>query len=151
MKKIIGLVITCLILLTSCNTGNLSSDKTGESLNAVVEIKDRMFISQTNDIYLNTEDYVGRTIKYEGVFDIYQPEPNGKAYNLVVRYGPGCCGNDGTVGFEVAWDGDYPEQNDWVEVMGEPAFYEEDGAKYLYLNLSSLTVLAERGLENVTQ
>lgn len=116
----------------------------------VVEIKEKMFIAQTNDIYYNTEDYLGKTIKYEGIFDVYEVPDTDEKYYSVIRYGPGCCGVDANAGFEVIWDNEYPDQNDWVEVIGVLEEYEEDGYKYLRLVLTSLTVLSERGAEYVS-
>lgn len=117
----------------------------------VIEIKEKMFIAQTNDIYINPEDYLGKTIRYEGIFDSYYYEEADMTYYYVIRYGPGCCGFDANAGFEVAWSGDYPDKNDWVEVTGVLEEYEEDGNKYLRLNVSSLTVLDTRGAEYVYQ
>ena len=54
-------------------------------------------------------------------------------------------------GFEVIWSGDYPNNNDWVEAVGVLEKYEQDGYKYLRLNLSALTVLDTRGAEYVSQ
>jgi zinc transport system permease protein len=119
----------------------------------VVEIKEKMFIAQTNDVYLNPEDYLGKTIKLEGLFKAEQY--GDQSYCFVIRYGPGCCGNDGNAGFEVAWDnqaaGAYPAIDEWVEASGVLRTYEEDGYPYLYLALSSLDVLDARGAEFVTQ
>ncbi|MEL7565088.1 MAG: hypothetical protein AAGU27_09420 [Dehalobacterium sp.] len=117
----------------------------------VIEIKEKMFIAQTNDIYLNPEDYLGKTIKYEGIFDSFYYDVNDTTYYYVIRYGPGCCGFDANAGFEVVWSGDYPNKNDWVEVIGVLEEYEENEYKYLRLNLSSLTVLDTRGEEYVYQ
>ncbi|MDR1209972.1 MAG: hypothetical protein LBK41_06635 [Clostridiales bacterium] len=121
------------------------------SAGGVVEIKEKMFIAQTNDVYYNAEDYLGKTIKYEGIFNVYEEPELGAEYYSVIRYGPGCCGIDANAGFEVAWGNDYPEQNDWVEAVGVLEEYEEDGYKYLRLALSSLTVLTARGAEYVSQ
>ncbi|MDR2606795.1 MAG: metal ABC transporter permease [Treponema sp.] len=122
---------------------------------ALVEIKEKMFIAQTNDIYLNAEDYLGKTIRLEGLFKMEQYEGQEAPYCFVLRYGPGCCGNDGNAGFEVAWDSasavPYPGIDEWVEAMGKLKYYEEDGYPYLYIALSSLKVLEERGAEFVTQ
>jgi zinc transport system permease protein len=125
----------------------------------VVEIKEKMFIAQTNDVYLNPEDYMGRTIKLQGLFKKEWYDPQKDPYCFVLRYGPGCCGNDGNAGFEVAWnlknngsaEAEYPQEDDWVEAAGVLASYEEDGYPYLYIELSSLKVLDERGAEFVTQ
>jgi hypothetical protein len=119
-----------------------------------LEIKEKMFIAQTNDIYLNAGDYLGRTVKLEGLFKSMYYEGMDKTYCFVLRYGPGCCGNDGSAGFEVAWEAlekDYPLEDDWVEAVGILENYEEDGYPYLYLRLSSLTVKQERGAEFVSQ
>lgn len=128
-----------------------------DSDNTIVEIGEKMFIAQTNDVYLNAEDYLGKTIKLEGLFKKEQYDGTDAAYCFVLRYGPGCCGNDGNAGFEVAWDDSYtlkpsyPNTDDWVEATGELKYYEEDGYPYLYIALSSLNVLDKRGAEYVTQ
>ena len=175
MKKIIAvtLILFAALILSACanetdSADRLSSDSLGffESLdqleaahNAALEkpsgglvvIKEKLFIAQTNDIYFNAEDYLGKTIKYEGIFDIYADPETGNAYYSVIRYGPGCCGVDANAGFEVMWDQDYPERNDWVEAVGVLEEFEENGFMYLRLALTSLTVLDTRGAEYVAQ
>ncbi len=119
-----------------------------------LEIKEKMFIAQTNEVYLNQDDYLGKTIKYEGMFYSSYYEPSDSTYYMVIRYGPGCCGNDGNVGFEVAWDEgkfEVPAEDAWVEVIGVLEEYEEGGATYLQLKLDSLRVMPSRGVETVTQ
>jgi uncharacterized membrane protein YcgQ (UPF0703/DUF1980 family) len=120
---------------------------------SVIEIKEKMFIAQTNDIYYNANDYLGKTIKYEGIFGWFDSE-GGERYYSVIRYGPGCCGIDANAGFEVQWSADglgYPDQNDWVEVVGTLEEYEEFGYSFLRLDLDSIKVLPERGAEFVSQ
>ena len=121
----------------------------------IVEIRERMFIAQLNDIYLNQNDYLGKTIKYEGMFTSYTWEEMGLSYYLVYRRSPGCCGADGQAGFEVVWpDGSnesFPNENDWCEVVGTLDNYDEDGYIYLHIILDSLTVKSERGAEFVSQ
>jgi uncharacterized membrane protein YcgQ (UPF0703/DUF1980 family) len=127
-----------------------------KSDSAVVEIKEKMFIAQTNDVYLNPEDYLGKIIKLEGLFKA-MPTESDFCYYFVLRYGPGCCGTDGNAGFEVVWDNkvfpdkSYPKEDDWVEAIGKLTYYEENGYPYLYLVLSSLSVLDARGAEYVAQ
>jgi uncharacterized membrane protein YcgQ (UPF0703/DUF1980 family) len=135
--------------------GTMTAKGTGE----IVEIREKMFIAQTNEIYLNPEDYLGKTIKLEGLFkrEAYWGEET--AYCFVLRYGPGCCGSDGNAGFEVAWTPPgsaaepppYPGEDEWVEAVGTLSSYEEDGYPYLYLALASLKVLDVRGAEFVSQ
>ena len=118
----------------------------------VVEIKEKMFVAQTNDVYINPDEYLGRTIKLEGMFGL-DTEMSPPLY-YVFRYGPGCCGYDANAGFEVVWKDEktaYPNENDWVEAAGVLENYDDDGEPYLRLALTSLTVKAERGLERVEQ
>jgi uncharacterized membrane protein YcgQ (UPF0703/DUF1980 family) len=125
-----------------------------ETPGKIIEIKEKMFIAQTNDVYLNPEDYLGKTIRLEGLFK--QEQGIETDYCFVIRYGPGCCGYDGNAGFEVAWDTNppnapYPSVDDWVEAVGVLKSYEEEGYSYLYLALSNLEVKAQRGAEFVSQ
>ncbi|MDR2073160.1 MAG: metal ABC transporter permease [Spirochaetaceae bacterium] len=131
----------------------------------IIEIKEKMFIAQINDVYLNPEDYLGKTIKLEGLFKIDSYADMSRIFCFVLRDGPGCCGNDGSVGFEVSWpeasgtnstaplraDHEYPPQDQWVEAVGTLAFYEEEGYPYLYLALDSLKVKQTRGKVFVSQ
>jgi uncharacterized membrane protein YcgQ (UPF0703/DUF1980 family) len=137
------MTVTASFIAVGCN--NKSANK------AIVEIGDRMFITQVNDVYLNASDYMGKTIKLEGIFKCEDP------YNFVVRYGfGGCCGADANVGFEVMWDKTsakaYPDADSWVEVTGVLKSHPLDSnSQYLYLDLASLNVLDKRGLEFVFQ
>ncbi|MDR1149401.1 MAG: hypothetical protein LBK66_12300 [Spirochaetaceae bacterium] len=128
--------------------------KAAKAEQPVIEIKEKLFIAQTNDIYLNPEDYMGRKIKLEGLFKTDSYVGSDKSYCFVLRYGPGCCGFDGTAGFEVSWPKSgnaYPVDNDWVEAVGVLDSYDEDGYPYVYLALESLKVMDERGAETVKQ
>jgi hypothetical protein len=135
--------------------GDIAAEEPEPDRETALEIGEKMFIAQINDVYLNPEDYLGRAIKLEGLFKLEQYGE--QSYCFVIRYGPGCCGNDGNAGFEVAWDnqdaaeGIYPDVDDWVEANGVLRTYEEDGYPYLYLALSSLNVLDTRGAEFVSQ
>jgi len=125
--------------------------------NGTIEIKEKMFATQVTDVYLNAEDYLGKTIKLEGLFKSELYYGKDEPYCFVIRYGPGgCCGMDANVGFEVAWAKEnarpYPVVDSWVEATGVLKTYEEDGYdKYLYIDLSSLNVLSRRGAETVKQ
>jgi hypothetical protein len=138
-------------------TGDTRLPVTGD----VIEIKEKLFIAQTNDVYLNPDDYLGKTIKLEGLFKSVYSEETDSHYRFVIRYGPGCCGNDGSAGFEVAWGipnspnprllESYPLEDAWVEAVGVLKNYEEDGYPFLYMSLLSLTAKEERGAEFVSQ
>lgn len=165
MKKTIILLIILMIMLAGCGSKDESTsvldDANAEAVvteasvdkpsSEVVEIGEKMFTEQVNDIYYNPDEYLGKTIKYEGVFETQEFEDSTQNYSAVFRYGPGCCGDDGLVGFEVVWDKEYPKQDDWVEVVGVLVNNEEGGYQRLQLLLDELTVLPTRGKENVTK
>ena len=117
----------------------------------VVQIRDKFFIQQCNDIYLNPAEYMGRMVRLEGIYDEFKDEENGRTERYVIRYGPGCCGNDGVAGFEFFYDGQAaPKQDDWVEVTGTVDMITgDDGEEYLVLAQSELSVMSERGQEFV--
>ena len=160
MKRWFITILVLLLLTMSAGCGkeqkasenhSVLEEQSGEEKNLdVVQITEKMLTEQVNDFYLNAEDYLGKTITYEGIFDITTGPYTNKEYYYVIRYGPGCCGDDGYIGFEVQWDKEYPKQDDWVEVTGVLDAYEEDGYKYLYLKVTSIQVLEERGLEFIS-
>ena len=105
----------------------------GESL----EITDNYFIEQTNDVYINLNDYIGKTVKMQGLVYIYE-DGNGNAYHAVVRNTPGCCGNDGLAGLDIQYDGDYPAVNTWVEVIGIVDKYQVYNSDVPVLKITSI-------------
>jgi uncharacterized membrane protein YcgQ (UPF0703/DUF1980 family) len=143
-----------LIIVSFFTIACARSKERSENPGDILEIRERMFVAQVSNIYLNTEDYLGRTIKFEGIFK--QGQTDERLFYYVARYAPGgCCGNDGMIGFEVKWTPDltipYPADNSWVEATGILMENRMDFDRYLYLELSSLLVLTRRGAEFVRQ
>lgn len=173
MRKIIFLLfISFIFILSACTRPETPLEETGtissitqvsenylnnESIaeNEIVQIKEKMFITQLNDIYINRQDYIGKTISYEGMFTQYTWDEMNTTYYLVYRRSPGCCGADGQAGLEVIWpDGSekaYPNENDWCEVVGTLESYNENGENFLQIRLDSLIVKEDRGEEFVKQ
>ena len=170
MKKVALASIMLTLFITGCGNGRNaeaggSTDKRElfrSFSDGTVEIRENMFLTQINEILLNNSDYMGRTIKFEGIFRDFQWEGN-NTY-VVIRNTPGCCGDDGMIGFEVSWNPDfqglddgsdgriYPDKNDWVEVLGVLKSYKDlFGGTSLFIALSDLNVLEKRGLEYVTR
>lgn len=165
MKKALTGLLICGLLLAGCAREEAASapdindlpPEHGMSVTApdadFIEIKERLFIAQTNDIYLNPESYFEKTIRYEGMIKAADWS-NDKGVNdmhyFVLRYGPGCCGYDGEAGFEIDWEGDMPEVDEWVEVTGYVEFYLYNDFNYLRFHVTEMTVKEERGAEYVT-
>lgn len=115
----------------------------------LIHIEERYFATQMTDVYLNKADYLGKRFQLEGFYKAHALK--GKVYHFVMRYGPACCAFDQTVGFEMRYNGDWPQEMDWLVVTGTLKQYEEDGRPYLYLEVDQLEKKDERGLETVVR
>jgi uncharacterized membrane protein YcgQ (UPF0703/DUF1980 family) len=112
----VALIITALVL-TNNKVEEQQSNKDEERPKDVIEITDNYFIQQTDDVYVNINDYVGKKIKLEGFVYPYLDQ-YGKTLYAIVRRSPGCCGDDGIVGLDVINEDGFPEKDTWVEVIG---------------------------------
>ncbi|MDU6114342.1 MAG: hypothetical protein E6649_07990 [Paeniclostridium sordellii] len=116
-----------------------------------IEIKEKMFIAQLDDIFNNSDDYIGRTIKIEGLYNSL--EADGKTLNYVYRHSPGCCGNDGIVCIEFVGNDKMkmPNPDDWIEVTGKIEEYKDKEVKSVRIRLETLNVKTQRGKKFVSQ
>jgi uncharacterized membrane protein YcgQ (UPF0703/DUF1980 family) len=155
-RKLAIVLLVCSLTLTGCQNQAAVASSPAAQLETpalkmpVVEISEKMFIAQCNDVYLNPDDYQGKAIKLEGIYSSYVDSKSGNAYHYVMRYGPGCCGNDGSAGFEFLYDGEMPKPDDWIEVTGTVEKVTEDDMEYIVLRASKVTVLDVRGVEFVS-
>ena len=147
MKRLrIGLAVLILALLLSACAAEGDDD--------VVEISERFFITTFQEIHLNSELYIGRTVRYEGMFRTFQWPDTDEDFYMVYRYVPGCCSPDDgmSIGFIVDLNNIAPlEDNAWAEVTGVLEVYERADAARFRVNVTSLTQPAERGAEFVTE
>ena len=145
MKKlaIFVLFIYCLLMLHSVSLAGSPADK------ETVEVKEKFFIQQCEYIYMNAGDFENRIIKIEGLCDIR--EGNGEKRYYVYRNTPGCCGNDGMIGFRFLYKGDEKlALKDWIAVtaslnIGKDSF----GLTTIVLDAMEVTIREERGAEFV--
>ena len=78
---------------SSDNGAGSDSDGNDSDLDVDVDITEKMYVAYINEIYVNAEDYIGQTIRIQGMFQAYTDEETGNTYYYVYRTGPGCCGN----------------------------------------------------------
>ncbi len=152
MKRATTLIILILCMALLGCSGAEGADAPKHDRTVVdVDITEKLYVSFINEIYTNTADYVGQTIRIEGMFT--SETIGGKTYYYVYRRGPGCCGNDGAMcGFEFTWGGAGSlKDNCWIQVVGELETYDEGGKTYLSLDVVSLMVMSVRGSETVRQ
>lgn len=103
-----------------------------------INIKEKMFAGQIDDIYLNNKEYEGKTVNIAGM---YMPlEIRGKKSQLIYRYGPGgCCGNDALVGILFEWSGALPKKEGaWIEITGKIKIVKYGAENEIVIAASSL-------------
>lgn len=145
--------ITNITTTSKSNSGNSISIRksTGTAqadYNNMIEITDNYFIESTNDVYVNLDEYEGKTIKMQGLIYTYEGAGDKTCY-AVVRNTPGCCGNDGLAGLDISYNKDYPEEGKWVEVVGVVTKEKSYGGYIPVLQIASMTE-TEEGTSFVT-
>ncbi len=132
--------------VSSAASSNTSTD------DSAIEISEKMFLTQIDDIYFNFDLYEGKTVVVEGMYNNFYAVDGETLFPVVYRRGPGCCGNDGWGGFYLSYDGTFPETDEWIRVTGTPVIKTDElGFQMLFLEVSSLEVKEERGAEFVSQ
>ena len=143
-------VIASIFFISGCSG---KRDNSGEKQRDIIEINEIVFLTQVNDIYRNAGDFLGKTIKLEGIFQ--KEIRRDQEFNLVIRRSPGgCCGDDGMVGFEVRWADSksaFPASGVWVEATGLFKEGIRGGSRFYFLDLVTLKELDKRGTEFVTR
>lgn len=115
-----------------------------------IKIEEELFVTQCINIYNNPNKYEGRTITLEGIYDEYVDPETGDVYYYLYRNSAGCCGDDGSIGFEFMYDGEKPNIGDWIEITGTLEVLRFDsGFTTVVINLSDLQVMDTRGKEFV--
>ena len=123
---LIAIVLGALALIQKPTVSQAGNSKKSEANEKVdLDITDNYFIAQTNDVYINYDEYEGKTVRMEGYFYVYQDYSTGENYYAVIRNAPGCCGNDGLAGLDIKYDGEYPAVNTWIQVIGKIDKYSE--------------------------
>lgn len=95
-----------------------------------------MVYAEVYNMYMNPDDYIGKSVKMEGSFFVLNIEQTGMIYfSVIIEDALGCCAQG--IEFELAGDyeypDDYPEVGEEVIVVGEFETYYEDGALYCRL------------------
>ena len=92
--------------------------------------------SQVYNMMVPPQDYVGKTIRISGLYDVYEDAGTGNTYfACVIPDATACCAQ----GIEFLWAGehtypdDYPEPGCEMTMTGRFETYEEDGAEYIRL------------------
>jgi hypothetical protein len=162
MKRIIlAALVSCVILLASCqeNPADNGGDKVPVETDAPAEndvpdepqevqididftrLSSTIQSAQMQIILENIEDYVGQTIKIQGLYDYFFWEFNGKYFHDLIIDCPSGCPK--RIEIISASPGDYPEVGAIIEVIGVFGYYREDGIDFSfpYLTVDEITVV----------
>lgn len=93
-----------------------------------------MVYSEVYNMLAYPEQYMGKTVKMEGAFAVYEGE-NRNYYACIVADATACCtsGIEFVCAEEYIYPDDYPEAESEIVVQGVFDLYEEDGFSYLQL------------------
>jgi len=102
-------------------------------------LKDRLFVQQVRDIYLNPQTYGDKIVQIEGFFEKHKDEDNQERYE-VFRKTAGCCGDDGRAGFEFVYKKEklHFKTNEWIMVEALVKERMIDGYGHIYLEAISV-------------
>ena len=103
-----------------------------------------MLYAEVNNIMTNPENYMGKTIKIVGPYNVSYYDKTGLSYHYVlIEDATACCQQ----GIEFLWKGDhkypddYPQAQTRIEVFGVFGSYEELGQTYYYLAVDDVAIL----------
>jgi uncharacterized membrane protein YcgQ (UPF0703/DUF1980 family) len=151
MKKIlISVLLTCVFCGLLAGYAGLKGSEAQPDDKKIIEIKEKMFVQQCFDIYENPDDYEDKLVKIEGICDVW--EEDDETLYAVYRRTPGCCGDDGVMGFQFTYNGTPTLAADnWISVTASVLLDEsEDGYTIITLAATDVTVMEKRGKEFVS-
>ena len=112
----------------------------------LTKMSDTMVYSQVFDILVNPQNYVGKTIRLQG---IYEPITDSLAqevlHYIVVEDATACCAQG--VEIKMIGEANYPELYSNAEVVGEIKTYEYSGQTFFYVETSADLIKSDSKLK----
>ena len=102
-----------------------------------------MVYAEVFNMMVEPENYVGKTVKMNGLFYVYPDEKKGTyTFACIIMDATACCaqGIEFRLRGEHAYPADYPEPNTNITVQGTFYTYEEDGFTHTLLIDADMTV-----------
>ncbi len=116
-----------------------STNNTGFDID-LTKLSSTMVFSEVYNMMISPEEYEGKTIKAEGIFQVFQDSDNKNFYALVIADATACCQQ----GLELIWEGDpvypddFPKENSEIEITGVYKSYVEEGNTYYYVDVNDV-------------
>jgi len=150
MKRKITLILLLIIICTlvaGCAGGGESQKEEREAVQVDVDLtvlSETVLSAELMHIILNSDDYVGKTIRVRGTYYSLFHEASGEFYHYVItKQGDECCQE----GLEFVWNGDhtfpddYPEMGTPIELYGVFSRYQGEGIRFFYLAVDDISIL----------
>ena len=155
MKKILCVLLIALTLvpLAACGGENTTQKPAAEGAEgtAAVDIdltalSGIMVYSEVNSIISFPDNYIGKTVKMQGQFTIYQATdencafiPDKMFFACMIADATACCaqGLEFALAGKPVYPDEYPELGAEITVVGTFEWYEEDGCRYYRLGNAS--------------
>lgn len=140
------------IVVSTLDDGTLYTTTT-EEIKANIVVGDNYFDTQMADINLNFSSYKGKTIEIEGMY------LSNLQYTFIGRYSTSNLCVDCPTGYsyiEYEFKGnnlpELKDEQDWIKIIGtlKEGYDESMGVDYYYIDVISLQVMNERGMDTVS-
>ncbi len=103
----------------------------------LTQLNKNMLYSQLYNIMMNPLDYLGKSIRIEGLYISDLATDTGKSYHFVVITDEAACCQQG-MEFKIDEGLNYPEPNTSIVIEGIFASYMEEGQQWYYLQVSNI-------------
>ena len=155
MKKILFVLLIALTLvpLAACGGENTAQKPAAEGAEgtAAVDVdltvlSGIMVYSEVNSMISFPDNYIGKTVKMQGQFTIYQATdengafiPDKMFFACMIADATACCaqGLEFALAGKPVYPDEYPELGAEITVVGTFEWYEEDGCRYYRLGNAS--------------
>ena len=162
MKKVICALLALLMIVTlvGCGTNENASSSSGQGTEAsqkensnsvdvdLTKLSSTMVYSEVYAMMTAPKDYIGKTVKMNGQFALYQatdangqPVPDQIYFACVIADATACCqqGLEFVLAGDYNYPDDYPELGTDITVVGEFQTYMEGTQQYCHLINAELT------------
>lgn len=157
MLVVVFCLCFALVACTDQQESDVAETDAGQETGAVssnidvdlTQLSSTMIYAEVYNMMSEPEEYIGKTVKMDGAFALYQAvDENGESipdmiyFACVVEDATACCaqGIEFVLAGEHSYPEDYPELGSAITVTGEFQTYEENGYTYLHLVDASLEV-----------
>lgn len=155
MKKLFCVLLAALLLCTLAACGHEDTAQKPAAEDAedtaaldidLTALSGIMVYSEVNSMISFPDNYIGKTVKMQGQFNIYQVTdengafiPDKMFFACMIADATACCaqGLEFALAGEPVYPDEYPELGAEITVVGTFEWYEEDGCRYYRLGNAS--------------